>query len=301
MAQSMEYTSVHSLEISRKLAVQRRKQRTTSFVYHLVVLFFAFVMIYPLLWMVNNSFRDSVEIIRSDGTLTMSNLQPLNYVNGWKGFGGFTFRLFFGNSFLISILATIGAVASAAVVGFGFARTKFRGKSFWFACMLLSMMIPFQVIMIPQYILFNTFGWVGSFLPLIVPHFFGQGFFIFLNVQFIKGIPIDLDEAAKIDGCSILRTFLTIILPLIKPALVTTALFSFMWRWDDFLAALLYLNKPSRYPVSLALKMFSDPSAQSDWGAMFAMATLSLVPIFIIFGTMQRYLVEGIAATGIKE
>jgi multiple sugar transport system permease protein len=166
--------------------------------------------------------------------------------------------------------------------------------------MLLSMMLPFQVLMIPQYIMFNRMGWIGTFLPLIVPQFFGQGFFIFLDVQFIKGIPMDLDEAAKIDGLSIYGIFVRIILPLIKSALVTSAIFSFMWRWDDFLAALLYLNKPSRYPVSLALKLFSDPATGSDWGAMFAMASLSLLPIFLIFLTMQKYLVEGIAATGIK-
>ena len=127
-----------------------------------------------------------------------------------------------------------------------------------------------------------------------------SGFFIFLNIQFIKGIPMDLDEAARMDGCSTYTIFFRIILPLIKPSLVTSAIFSFMWRWDDFLAALLYLSDPLKYPVSYALKMFSDPTAGSDWGAMFAMATLSLIPIFVIFLTMQKYLVEGIASTGIK-
>ena len=146
----------------------------------------------------------------------------------------------------------------------------------------------------------RKFDWVGSYLPIIVPQWFGQGFFIFLNIQFIKGIPMDLDEAARMDGCSTYTIFFRIILPLIKPSLVTSAIFSFMWRWDDFLAALLYLSDPLKYPVSYALKMFSDPTAGSDWGAMFAMATLSLIPIFVIFLTMQKYLVEGIASTGIK-
>ena len=201
---------------------------------------------------------------------------------------------------MIAGLSTIGAVASSAVIGYGFARINFKFKGFWFACMLLSMMLPFQVVMIPQYIIFNKLGWVGSYLPIIVPQWFGQGFFIFLNIQFIKGIPMDLDEAARMDGCSTYTIFFRIILPLIKPSLVTSAIFSFMWRWDDFLAALLYLSDPLKYPVSYALKMFSDPTAGSDWGAMFAMATLSLIPIFVIFLTMQKYLVEGIASTGIK-
>ena len=219
----------------------------------------------------------------------------------WAGrASGYSFGLFFKNSFIIAGVSTIGAVISSAVVAYGFARIDFKFKGFWFGCMLLAMMLPFQVIMIPEYIIFNNMGWVGSYLPLIVPQFFGQGFFIFLNVQFIKGIPVDLDEAARMDGCSIYSIFTRIILPLVKPSLVTSAIFSFMWRWDDFLSALLYLSDPLKYPVSYALKMFSDPTAGSDWGAMFAMATLSLIPIFLIFLTMQKYLVEGIASTGIK-
>lgn len=247
-----------------------------------------------------SSFKDTNEIFRTAASLFPKKFSFENYKVGWQGFAGYSFGLFFKNSFIIAGVSTIGAVISSAVVAYGFARIDFKFKGFWFGCMLLAMMLPFQVIMIPQYIIFNKMGWVGSYLPLIVPQFFGQGFFIFLNVQFIKGIPVDLDEAARMDGCSIYSIFTRIILPLVKPSLVTSAIFSFMWRWDDFLSALLYLSDPLKYPVSYALKMFSDPTAGSDWGAMFAMATLSLIPIFLIFLTMQKYLVEGIASTGIK-
>jgi multiple sugar transport system permease protein len=257
-------------------------------------------MIYPLVWMIISSFKDTIEIIHQPEVLFPHSFSFKNYSVGWKGFAGYGFDLFFRNSSFIAGLSTIGAVVSSAVVGYGFARCEFKLKGFWFACMLLAMMLPFQMIMIPQYILFNEMGWVGSFLPIIVPQFFGQGFFIFLNVQFIKGIPIDLDEAARIDGCNIYIIFSKIILPLIKPSLVTSAIFSFMWKWDDFLSPLIYLSDPLKYPVSIALKMFSDPASGSDWGAMFAMSTLSLIPIFFIFLTMQKYLVEGIASTGIK-
>ena len=130
--------------------------------------------------------------------------------------------------------------------------------------------------------------------------FFGQAFFIFQNMQFIRGIPTELDEAARIDGCTYYGIFLRIILPLIKPSIVTTAIFSFMWRWDDFFGALLYLNSPAKYTLSIALKMFSDPSSQSDWGSMFAMSTLSIIPIFLIFLFFQKYLVEGISTEGLK-
>lgn len=271
-----------------------------SIVYHIFTLIFALVMIYPLVWMVMSSFKETDEIFRTAQNLFPAQFKLDNYITGWQGFAGYRFSLFFKNSFIIAGLSTVGAVISSAIIAYGFARCEFKFKGIWFACMLLSMMLPFQVIMIPQYILFNRLGWVGSYLPLIVPQFFGQGFFIFLNIQFIKGIPNDLDEAAYMDGCNIYVIFVRIILPLIKPSLVTSAIFSFMWRWDDFLAALIYLSDPLKYPVSYALKMFSDPTAGSDWGAMFAMATLSLLPIFVIFLTMQKYLVEGIASTGIK-
>ncbi len=276
------------------------RKNLSSVIYYVVICLFAFVMIYPVLWMVFGSFKTSNEILNSAANLLPSQWHFGNYSTGWKGFAGHTFGEFFKNSLFICIIATIGAVISSAVVAYGFSRCKFKGKNLWFGCMILSMMMPFQILMIPQYIMFNKFGWVGTFLPIIVPQFFGQGFFIFLNVQFIKGIPFDLDEAAKIDGLTTYGIFGRIILPLIKSSLVTSAIFSFMWRWDDFLAALLYLNNPARYPVSLALKLFSDPATGSDWGAMFAMATLSILPIFIIFLTMQKYLVEGIASTGIK-
>lgn len=278
----------------------REKQFAVTAVYHIFTFFFACVMIYPLVWMIMSSFKDTNEIFRTAASLLPEHFLLENYKVGWQGFAGYGFGTFFKNSFVIAGISTIGAVVSSSIIAYGFARIDFPLKGMWFACMLLAMMLPFQVIMIPQYIIFNNLGWVGSYLPIIVPQFFGQGFFIFLNIQFIKGIPVDLDEAAKIDGCSIYSIFARIILPLIKPSLVTSAIFSFMWKWDDFLSSLLYLSDPLKYPVSYALKMFSDPAAGSDRGAMFAMATLSLIPIFLIFLTMQKYLVEGIASTGIK-
>ena len=280
--------------------MEHKKIKTKSVVYTVLVLLGGFIMIYPLIWMVMSSFKENNEIFSDASSLIPSYFKFENYFNGWAGFAGISFSVFFRNSFIISIIGTIGAVFSSAVVAFGFARTRFRSRAFWFVCMLITMMLPFQIIMIPQYIIFNQLGWVGTFLPLIVPSYFGGAFFIFLIVQFIYGIPRDLDEAAKIDGCSYYGIFARIILPLIVPALVTCAIFSFMWKWDDFLGSLLYLNKPSTYPVSLALKMFADPTSISDWGAMFAMATLSVVPIFVIFIFFQKYLVEGISTEGLK-
>ncbi len=256
-------------------------------------------MVYPLFWMVFSSFKANTEIF---GTVS---LWPKvfhfdNYVRGWQGVGGVPFDAFFKNSFFYVTLSTIGTVLSSAIVAYGFARIKFSGRGFWFVCMLLTMMLPYQVVMIPQFILFSKLHWTGTYLPLIIPMFCSQPFFVFLMMQFIRGLPVELDESAKIDGCNRFQIFYKIILPLTSPALITSTIFQFYWRWDDFLGPLLYLNKPRMYTVSLALRMFADPSTATDWAAMFAMGTLSLLPIFIIFIMFQRYLVEGISTTGLK-
>lgn len=191
-------------------------------------------------------------------------------------------------------------MSASAVVAYGFARVKFTGRNFWFALMLLTLMLPVQVQIIPQYIMFSELDWINTFYPLLLPRLGGQAFFIFMIIQFIRGIPTELDEAALIDGCGKGGIFFRIILPQLKPALVTAAIFSFYWTWEDFLTPLLYLTEPRLFTVSLALRAFSDLSGQTDWGAIFAMSSLSLVPVFVIFVLFQRYLVEGIATTGIK-
>lgn len=279
----------------------KEKRRIKAVIYHILVFAVGIIMIYPLIWMVMSSFKPTNTIFQTAGSLIPETFTFENYVNGWKGFAKVTFATFFSNSLFISITATIGTVISSAVVAYGFARFKFKGKRLLFSAMLLSMMLPAQVLMIPQYLWYQKLNWVGSYMPLIAPYFFAiQGFFVYLISNFISGIPKDLDEAAKIDGCSYVSIFTRIILPLIKPALVTAGIFSFMWRWDDFLSALLYVNKSAKYPVSLALKLFCDPGSSSDYGAMFAMASLSILPSVLIFIFFQRYLVEGISTSGLK-
>ena len=272
-----------------------------TIIYHVVILLIGLIMVYPLVWMVMSSFKETNTIFTTAGSLLPEHFTLDNYINGWKGFAKITFATFFKNSILISVLATFGTILSSAVVAYGFARFKFRGRGILFAAMLLSMMLPAQVLMIPQYLWYQKLGWVGSYLPLIIPYFFAtQGFFVYLMSNFISGIPVELDEAAQIDGCSYWGIFIRVIVPLIKPAVVTGCIFSFMWRWDDFLSALLYVNKTAMYPVSLALKLFCDPGSSSDYGAMFAMASLSILPSVLIFIFFQKYLVEGISTSGLK-
>lgn len=279
----------------------KEKRAIKAVIYHVLVFAVGLIMIYPLIWMVMSSFKPTNTIFQTAGSLIPEQFTLENYANGWKGFAKVSFGVFFGNSLFISVVATIGTLFSSAIVAYGFARFKFKGRGLLFSAMLLSMMLPAQVLMIPQYLWYQKLGWVGSYMPLIVPYFFAiQGFFVYLISNFISGIPKDLDEAAKIDGCSYVSIFTKIILPLIKPALVTGGIFSFMWRWDDFLSALLYVNKSVRYPVSLALKLFCDPGSSSDYGAMFAMASLSILPSVLIFIFFQRYLVEGISTSGLK-
>ena len=275
-------------------------RRARAFLYHAVVIALSFVMVYPVLWLLASSLKGPSEIFVHSYSLIPHRLQLSNYVDGWRGFGGITFATFFANTFIIVVLSTIGQVASSAVVAYGFARIRFKGRGVWFIFMIATLLLPPQVLYIPQYLLFNKLGWLNSFKPLIVPSYFGVPFFIFLIMQFIRGIPLELDESAKIDGCSKYVIFGRIILPLIVPALITSGIFAFYWKWEEFFEPLLYLSKTSLYPISMALKTFADPSSLTNWGALFAMSVLSLVPVFVVFLLFQRYLVEGISTTGMK-
>jgi multiple sugar transport system permease protein len=199
-------------------------------------------------------------------------------------------------------VAIVGNLISCTMAAYAFARLKFKGRGFWFAVMMITLMLPGHVTIVPRYILFNTFGWVGTFLPILVPKFLAtDAFFVFLLVQFIRSLPKELDEAAIIDGCSPVGVFLRIIVPLASPALVTTALFTFLWTWDDFFNHLLYLTEPRIFSVSRALRTFvGDAGAVSNWGGALAMSTLSMIPCFILFFSLQKYFVQGITTTGLK-
>jgi len=278
-----------------------KKSKTRRFLGHVAVLVIGILMIYPLIWMFMSSFKPSDLIFHTATNLIPDPWTFENYATGWEGVSGVSFGRFFLNSFTIAGLATVGTIVSSALVAYSFSRGKFKGKNLLFVVMLATLMLPAQVLMIPQFLWFNTLGWVGSYRPLIVPMFFAvQGFFVYLMKNFMDGIPKELDEAAKIDGCSFYGIFGRVILPLSVPALITSGIFSFIWRWDDFLGPLLYVRGTQNFPASLALRMFSDPTAATDWGAVFAMSILSLVPVVVIFITLQKYLVEGISTTGLK-
>ncbi|HZJ83288.1 MAG TPA: carbohydrate ABC transporter permease [Clostridia bacterium] len=277
-----------------------KKRNINRLSYHVFMLVFSLLMLYPVLWMIFSSFKPNPDIFRTAHALIPLKWTIENYFSGWRGFGGTAFDVFFLNSLYYSVVGTIGTVVSSLMVAYGFARIKFKGRNIWFACMMITMMLPMQVVMIPQFIIFHKINWVNTFKPLIVPAFGAQAFFVFLIMQFIRGIPADLDEAAKIDGCSKYGIFFRIMVPLVKPAVITTTIFSFYWKWEEFFGPLLYLNKPKLYTVSLALKAFNDATTSTNWGGLLAMSSLSLMPILLVFFIFQKHLIEGIATTGIK-
>jgi len=255
-------------------------------------------MIFPIIWWVFATFTP----VREIGALVFIPTNPTlsNYIQGWNMSPRFTFATFFRNSLTIGIVNVVGAVLTSGFVAFGFARVPFKFRNFWFSILMMTLMLPGQVTIISQFILYNNLGFIDTYFPLLLPQWFGgSAFFIFLVVQNIRSIPLELDEAAKIDGAGIFRIYWQIIFPLIKAPLTAVAIFVFVWTWDDFLTQLLYISSMERFTVGLALRMFVDQT-EVQWGELLAMALLSIVPAVILFFSAQKHFVEGIATTGIK-
>ncbi|WP_211175791.1 carbohydrate ABC transporter permease [Paenibacillus sp. SZ31] len=267
---------------------------------HAAIILLGLLMLYPVLWLILSSFKPN-HLIFTSGSLFPTSFTLEHYINGWKGLQGISFGRFFGNSVLISVMSVLGNVISCSLAAFAFSRLKFRFKGLWFSMMLVTIMLPYHVTLVPQYILYNELQWINTYFPLILPKWLAQdSFFILLMVQFIRGIPRELDESATIDGCGQSQIFFRIVVPLLVPALITTAIFTFLWSWDDFFSQMIYLSKIDLFTVQLGIRSLFDPSGQSDWGALLAMSTLSLLPVTIIFLLFQRYFLEGIATTGLK-
>lgn len=293
-------------------SVPRRTVRTRSRAYHtftkisartlvyLLLLIGALLMIYPLLWLVSASFKPEDLIFSTSGLFSPEWITS-NYTDGWNALD-YPFAQFFFNSLVVCLGAIVGNIISCSLAAYAFARLNFKLKAFWFTLMLGGILLPSHVLIVPQYILFKELGWIGTLLPLVAPKFFAtDAFFTFLMIQFIRGIPTELDDAARIDGCSHLGFYWRVILPLSLPALVTTAIFTFIWTWSDFFSQLIYLNSDeSVYTIAVALSHFIDSTGQSAFGQLFAMSVLSLIPIFGFFLIFQRLLIQGANTTGLK-
>ncbi|MCD5316591.1 carbohydrate ABC transporter permease [Kineosporia babensis] len=275
------------------------RSRAGSVLRHALLILAAFVMLYPLLWMVASSLRPDSDIFNSYG-LFVNTFDTTHYPDGWNALA-MPFGSYLLNSAIVVLGAIVGNLVSCSMAAYAFARLEFPYKRTAFAIMLLTIMLPVHVVIVPQYILFANMDLINTFVPMILPKLLAtDAFFIFLMVQFIRGIPRELDEAARIDGAGHARIFLRIILPLMVPALATTTIFTFIWTWNDFFTQLIFLTDPDLYTVPVALRSFIDAQENSSFGALFAMSIVSLVPIFLVFLFGQRYLIQGIATTGGK-
>jgi multiple sugar transport system permease protein len=268
--------------------------------WHAAVIAGVLIVIYPVLWMLGTSFKSATEVISS---IRPWPVHPIlrNYPDGWTANPNVTFGRFFLNSLIVATGVVVGNLVGCSLTAYAFARLRFRLRTAFFAVSVATILLPYHVLIIPQYVIFKQFGWINTFLPLIVPKFLAtDAFFVFLIVQFMRGIPRELDEAASLDGCGPFRTYWRIVLPLSRPALVTTAIFSFIWAWNDFFPQLIYLNDTDKFTVPRGLSLFVDQTSATSYGPMMAMSMLSTVPVLLFFLGFQRLLVEGAVTTGLK-
>lgn len=287
---------------SRESAPSRARlaTKTRTIMWYAGTATLAMVVLYPVLWLVGSAFKPGDDILGNPAILTPEpTLEHFRRV--FQGIGGVSFWQFLGNSLFLASASVVGVVASSAFTAYAFARIRFTGRKVFFALMIGTLLLPFHVVIIPQYVLFLHLGVLDTFVPLLVGKFLGcEAFFVFLFVQFIRSIPDELDEAARIDGCGHYRIFFHIIMPLLKPAVVTASIFVFVWTWNDFLAPLLFLRSAERYPLPLALQTYVEATSTQNYGAVMAMSLLSLVPVLLFFLFFQRHLVQGVATQGLK-
>lgn len=257
------------------------------------------IFLFPFYWMFTTSIKLGQDVFSYPPKLFGFDVTFKNYAEAWEMQN---FSLYLFNTLKIVVFTIAFSVGSSAFVAYGFSRIKFKGKKFFFLLVLATMVMPTEVLIIPQYLEFNRFGWLNTHLPLIVPTMFGNAFFVFLIYQYLKGIPMDLDEAAKIDGCGRLKIFLKIILPLLKPVLATCTIFQFMNSWNDYMGPLIYLQTREHWTMSLGIASMNSEQLYSSvtWGHRMAMSTVfSLFPLTVFF-LAQDKLIGGISMSGIK-
>lgn len=299
-SQSSSTPSVMSVAVQKRRSVNRNRLIAESLIYVLVVgagILFAL----PFLWAIGSSLKPMTEIFKFPPT--MWPVEP-RWENWLDVFRIAPFARFIYNTIYITLFAMVGQILSASAVAYGFSRFRFPGRDPLFFVVLSTMMLPWQVTIVPTFLLFRFLGWINTYFPLILPFFFGGGaFYIFLLRQFFMTIPKDLDEAAKIDGASSVRIFWNILLPLAKPALATVAIFSFIEHWNEFIAPLIFLNSPEKFTVSIGLRHFTSSPFESDEpreAILMAASLIVAMPVLLLFFAAQKYFVQGIVTTGLK-
>lgn len=259
-----------------------------------------FLMLYPLLWMVGSAFKNNSEIFSTVGFIPHHPTLE-GFKNGWKTSTEYTFAHYLINTMKIVIPKVICTVISSVIVAYGFARFAIPGRKIWFALLMATVLLPKSVLLLPQYLMFRQFGWLDTYLPLYVPQAFAvEGFFVFLIIQFMRSLPRDMEEAAVMDGCNSFQVLTMVVAPVILPAIISVALFQFMWSMNDFIQPLIYLSSVGKYPVSLALKMSIDVTEATSWNEILAMSAIALAPSLILFFVAQKYFVEGVTSGAVK-
>ncbi|WP_199547835.1 carbohydrate ABC transporter permease [Streptomyces sp. N35] len=283
-------------------AVMANSSRRTrgSLAWHAGALAVLAVVLYPVIWLIGASFKQGDEII---GSLQLLPTDPVakNYTRLADGLADIPITTFFYNSAFLAVGSVIGVLLSCSLAAYAFARIKFAGRNVLFVLMIGTLLLPYHVLLIPQYVLFQKMELIDTYTPLLLGKYLAtEAFFVFLMVQFMRNLPKELDEAARLDGCGHLRIYWSIVLPLCRPALITSAIFTFINTWNDFMGPLIYVNTPEKYTVALGLKMFVDQEAVSDYGGMIAMSLVALLPVLAFFLAFQRYLIDGMATSGLK-
>jgi oligogalacturonide transport system permease protein len=277
-----------------------RSERISATLRYIALAAMGLVMLYPMIWLVGASFKTNAEVFTEIG-FWPSRFDFSSYAKGWKTSSEYTFATYFLNSFLIIVPKVIVTVISCVLVAYAFARFDFWGKKFLFSVMVGTMMLPLIILRLPQYLMFKHFDWIDTYLPLIVPSAFATDtFFVFMLVQFLRGIPRDMEEAAQIDGCNPLQLLWYILVPILKPAIISVVVFQFIWTMNDFMGPLIYLSTVEKYPVSLALKMSIGATEEVEWASVIAISVVALVPSLLVFFLAQRHFIEGAASSGIK-
>ncbi|WBB52512.1 carbohydrate ABC transporter permease [Verrucosispora sp. WMMD573] len=276
------------------------RPKLSTVAWHACAIALLAVVLYPIGWVLAATFKPTEDIIGSLQLLP-TRVTTVNYDRALDGIAGISVVRFFWNSMVLAVLSVVGTVATSAMAAYAFARLRFRGRGLMFVLMISTLLLPFHVLIIPQYVVFQKLELVDTYAPLLLGKFLAtEAFFVFLMVQFMRAIPHELDDSAKIDGAGHWGIFWNIVLPLSRPAIITTAIFTFIWTWNDFFGPLIYLSTPEKYPLPLALQLFIDETAGSNFGALMAMSMLALVPVILFFLFFQRFLVEGVSTSGLK-
>jgi oligogalacturonide transport system permease protein len=279
---------------------ETKRQISTAIRYTMLIAV-GFIMVYPLIWMVGATFKTNSEIFTSAWFWPKNPVMD-GYDNAFVDYGGkINLIKSMLNTYKIVVPKVIFTVFSATITAYGFGRFEFKGKAIMFSLMISTLFLPQVVLNAPQYIMFNQWGWTNSYLPLIIPSLFaGDTYFLFMLVQFLRGVPKELEEAAKIDGCSYIKTLWYVIVPMLKPSLVSVALFQFMWTTNDFMGPLIYVSDMPKYTNSIYLRMSMDGDVGFQWNRILAMSLISIIPSLIVFFCAQEAFIDGIAAGGVK-